>query len=40
MAKIAWDEAAGAEQNARMRLPAMLAEYFAEGRRQIGRAHV
>lgn len=36
MAKIAWDEAAGAEQNARMRLPAMLAEYFAEGRRLAG----
>jgi CHAD domain-containing protein len=30
--KIKWDEAAGAAQNARRELPAVVAEYFAAGR--------
>jgi len=30
--KIEWDEDAGAARNARRKLPALIAEYFAEGR--------
>ena len=33
--KIKWDEAASAAQNARRKLPALAAEYFADGRAMV-----